>query len=468
MVQCLILVRKRWLGYRQLKVIQPCSSTKVALELHSNLNLLFVKVIKALHGQEGGFDFHGCKTNGLWAKLVGTTNHLHSSGILPANSSNLVVRNSAHLRDMLIEISQVDTRFGSDTYVWSIANDGVFSLGATRRHIDAHLLPTLDPPTTWDKFFLAKRSNTHINQNFLEPLIHEHRINDKMFKLNAASSDNPQSDAIYDLIKPKKPVISFLDILYRFIRPYAAVGMVLKIVSISFLTVEKLSDVSPLFFMKKLLALVGCIFMQMYVSGFNQICDIELDKVNKPYLPLAARELSMETAVILFIISYCGLIDCMDWIQMFWTSIWIIEFAFAAAAFVGATSSITWSKYITTIGEFPRGILQFALVLLFVLTYLRFENSFCIHYSYSLPNLPLSRLYAEQTFFRKRRNNTSAPLNKVELHENLLIVFRYFYSCLFTKNLPDLLLTLDKSCFKVSSHSVIHLSPDKFSGGAMS
>ncbi|GJT63292.1 homogentisate phytyltransferase 1, chloroplastic-like protein [Tanacetum coccineum] len=251
--------------------------------------------------------------------------------------------------------------------------------------------------------FQERRSNTHINQNFLEPLIHEHRINDKMFKLNAASSDNPQSDAIYDLIKPKNPVISFLDILYRFIRPYAAVGMVLKIVSISFLTVEKLSDVSPLFFMKKLQALVGCIFMQMYVSGFNQICDIELDKVNKPYLPLAARELSMETAVILFIISYRGLIDCMDWIQMFWTSIWIIEFAFAAAAFAGATSSITWSKYITIISHFAM-----ALVLWIRAKSVDLKNMDAVQSMY---------MFLWQTFFRKRRNNTSSPLNKVELHE---------------------------------------------------
>ncbi|PWA91811.1 naringenin 8-dimethylallyltransferase 1 protein [Artemisia annua] len=72
---------------------------------------------------------------------------------------------------------------------------------------------------------------------------------------------------------------------------------VLSVASMSLLTVEKLSDFSPLFFMKVLQALVGGMFMQMYVCGFNQICDIELDKVNKPSLPLAAGELSIKTAI---------------------------------------------------------------------------------------------------------------------------------------------------------------------------
>ncbi|MFS7967062.1 putative homogentisate phytyltransferase [Helianthus anomalus] len=68
----------------------------------------------------------------------------------------------------------------------------------------------------------------------------------------------------------------------------------------SLLAVQKISDFSPLFFLKLMQALVGGMFMQMYVCGFNQICDIELDK---PSLPLAAGELSMRTAIIVSSIS---------------------------------------------------------------------------------------------------------------------------------------------------------------------
>ncbi|KAJ0744726.1 putative homogentisate phytyltransferase [Helianthus annuus] len=43
--------------------------------------------------------------------------------------------------------------------------------------------------------------------------------------------------------------------------------------------------------------------MQIYVCGFNQICDIEIDKINKPYLPLASGELTMNTAIIVTALS---------------------------------------------------------------------------------------------------------------------------------------------------------------------
>ncbi|GJV18038.1 hypothetical protein Tco_1363361 [Tanacetum coccineum] len=126
------------------------------LTIGGRLMLIKVKVIKALHGQEGGFDLHGCKLNGLWAKIVGTTNHLHSSSILPADSLRFHVGCGTLIRSRKIHGSKVDTRSGLDTCVWSIASGGVFTIATTRRHIDALLLPTLDPPTTWDKSIPCK------------------------------------------------------------------------------------------------------------------------------------------------------------------------------------------------------------------------------------------------------------------------------------------------------------------------
>ncbi|GJW50856.1 hypothetical protein Tco_0092207 [Tanacetum coccineum] len=46
----------------------------------------WLKVIKALHGEEGGFDNQGCNFNGTWFRIVGSSNYLHSKGIIPANS----------------------------------------------------------------------------------------------------------------------------------------------------------------------------------------------------------------------------------------------------------------------------------------------------------------------------------------------------------------------------------------------
>ncbi|KAL7597633.1 hypothetical protein Lser_V15G23602 [Lactuca serriola] len=94
-----------------------------------------------------------------------------------------------------------------------------------------------------------------------------------------------------------------MDILFRFSRPYAAMATVLSVLSTSLVAVERLSDISPLFYTKVLQAVFGGIFMQIYVCGFNQICDIEIDKINKPDLPLAAGELTMNSAIIVTLIS---------------------------------------------------------------------------------------------------------------------------------------------------------------------
>nr|WFP21564.1 CBGAS4 [Helichrysum umbraculigerum] len=313
-----------------------------------------------------------------------------------------------------------------------------------------------------------KHINKSIDQSFFEPLP-LHKINKDKFKLYATSTNNPQFDATHDLKTPEVSIINFVDALYRLIRPYTAVVTIVSVVAMSLLTVNSLSDFSPLFFIKVVQALIGGIFMQMYVSGFNQICDIELDKVNKQSLPLAAGELSMKTAIVIASLSaimslsigwFVGsppLLWCLVWWfivgtaysanvlpylrwkrfpftaafcamtsralvlpigyylhmqnsipgvsallsrpilfavamlsafslsamffkdipdikgdrmhgikslaiklgekRVYWISISIIEIAYIAAAFIGATSPISWSKYVTIIGHLGMGLL---------------------------------------------------------------------------------------------------------------
>ncbi|GKA88837.1 RNA-directed DNA polymerase, eukaryota [Tanacetum coccineum] len=59
--------------------------------------------------------------------------------------------NSAYLLDLLNEMSHIDIASDSDACIWSLANDGVFSVGLTRQHLDDHILPSLDTLTFWDK-----------------------------------------------------------------------------------------------------------------------------------------------------------------------------------------------------------------------------------------------------------------------------------------------------------------------------
>lgn len=56
---------KGGLGIDSLKSFNRALIQKWCWRFISNPNLLWVKVIKALHGQESGFDHHGCKKNSV-------------------------------------------------------------------------------------------------------------------------------------------------------------------------------------------------------------------------------------------------------------------------------------------------------------------------------------------------------------------------------------------------------------------
>ena len=42
---------------------------------------------------------------------------------------------------------------------------------------------------------------------------------------------------------------------------------------------------------------VPACFMNVFITGLNQITDVEIDKINKPYLPLASGELGVQTGI---------------------------------------------------------------------------------------------------------------------------------------------------------------------------
>ncbi|KAG4977079.1 hypothetical protein JHK82_036367 [Glycine max] len=102
---------------------------------------------------------------------------------------------------------------------------------------------------------------------------------------------------IFDSVK------NFLVILYYFCYPYSMIARTLCTISASFLAVEKLSDISPLFFVGLLQVLVAHFFMDLYINGVNQVFDLEIDKINKPYLPLPSGKLSFTNGVFIVVSS---------------------------------------------------------------------------------------------------------------------------------------------------------------------
>ncbi|KAH1227899.1 Glycinol 4-dimethylallyltransferase [Glycine max] len=81
------------------------------------------------------------------------------------------------------------------------------------------------------------------------------------------------------------------------------IGRTLCTISASLLAVEKISDISPLFFIGLSQVLVAHFFMDLYINGVNQVFDFEIDKINKPYLPLPSGKLSFTNAVFITVSS---------------------------------------------------------------------------------------------------------------------------------------------------------------------
>nr|QNH80865.1 putative prenyltransferase [Pueraria candollei var. mirifica] len=116
----------------------------------------------------------------------------------------------------------------------------------------------------------------------------------------------PSFDSESDASNPKNifdSVKNFLVNLYYFCYPYTMFARTLGTISASLLAVEKLSDISPLFFIGLLQVLVAHFFMDLYINGVNQVFDLEIDKINKPYLPLASGKLSIANGVFITVSS---------------------------------------------------------------------------------------------------------------------------------------------------------------------
>ncbi|KAL1826300.1 hypothetical protein ACET3Z_004712 [Daucus carota] len=96
--------------------------------------------------------------------------------------------------------------------------------------------------------------------------------------------------------KPQNDLWRTWDAFYRFCRLYSVIGTIIGVSSVSLLPLTSVGDLSLGFFVGSLKAVLPLAFVNIYVAGINQLVDVDIDKVNKPYLPLASGEYSMGQA----------------------------------------------------------------------------------------------------------------------------------------------------------------------------
>ncbi|GKA93534.1 hypothetical protein Tco_0815520 [Tanacetum coccineum] len=86
------------LGVESLKAFNLALLLKWRWRFVNNPNALWSRLIKAIHGDQAGFDFKCRKTQSIWDKIVNSINHLHSTRVIPHGSFKLKVGDGSNVR----------------------------------------------------------------------------------------------------------------------------------------------------------------------------------------------------------------------------------------------------------------------------------------------------------------------------------------------------------------------------------
>ncbi|OLS26372.1 MAG: Digeranylgeranylglyceryl phosphate synthase [Candidatus Heimdallarchaeota archaeon LC_3] len=97
---------------------------------------------------------------------------------------------------------------------------------------------------------------------------------------------------------------NFILVLSKFSRPHTVLGTIFSITGIYFLSNDSFIEIFSLNLIYLILVLLVAILANIYITGLNQISDIAIDRINKPYLPLVSEELSIRDAKIIIVICF--------------------------------------------------------------------------------------------------------------------------------------------------------------------
>jgi homogentisate phytyltransferase/homogentisate geranylgeranyltransferase len=124
----------------------------------------------------------------------------------------------------------------------------------------------------------------------------------------APASRTPREEGLRDLGK-------WFYAFWKFSRPHTIIGTSLSVLGLFLITYSDVSDKisSPYFTPYALHPILGawiaCICGNIFIVGLNQLEDVAIDKINKPHLPLASGEFSLQTGqVIVTVTGVLGLL----------------------------------------------------------------------------------------------------------------------------------------------------------------
>jgi homogentisate phytyltransferase / homogentisate geranylgeranyltransferase len=81
--------------------------------------------------------------------------------------------------------------------------------------------------------------------------------------------------------------------LWKFSRPHTIIGSIISIITLYYIVCEKQETQSLSYLIMALSIGISC---NVFIVGINQIADVHIDKINKPYLPIPSNILSVPQA----------------------------------------------------------------------------------------------------------------------------------------------------------------------------
>ena len=94
---------------------------------------------------------------------------------------------------------------------------------------------------------------------------------------------------------------------WRFTRPHTFVGTALSVPALHALAAPSADLVlTPAFAASVCAALGPALLINVFITGLNQLCDVDIDRVNKPHLPVASGELAVRDGALIAAAALAG------------------------------------------------------------------------------------------------------------------------------------------------------------------
>jgi homogentisate phytyltransferase / homogentisate geranylgeranyltransferase len=90
-------------------------------------------------------------------------------------------------------------------------------------------------------------------------------------------------------------LITWVHSFWKFSRPHTVIGTSLSVFALYLICLATTNNaVTPLNIKQMLAVWLACLCGNIYIVGLNQLCDVEIDRINKPHLPVASGEFSQQ------------------------------------------------------------------------------------------------------------------------------------------------------------------------------